>query len=177
MSNNTLEMPFAIGQVMWLPSNGAEKVRVPCPVCAGQCAVVIVLGTGEQVGVECDACGLGFEGPRGYIEEYQWTPAAVRFVIAKVERFDGERWSLRSETGAWAEWDALLPTEAEALERSRVLCAAQEESNMQSRQRKRAGVKGRSWSLQYHRNCIADLERQIQWHQSKIQAKGQKEGS
>jgi len=61
-----LETPFVIGQQMWMAIGESENVSRPCQICNGDRAVTIILGTGEEVSVICDGCGLGFEGPRGF---------------------------------------------------------------------------------------------------------------
>jgi hypothetical protein len=48
------ETPFTIGQAMWMAIGDAEQVTKPCPVCNGDKAVTIILGTGEHVSVLCD---------------------------------------------------------------------------------------------------------------------------
>lgn len=167
-SLNVLSMPFQIGQSWWLPKQSAERLLVACPVCAGNRVFTVVLGTGEQLSLPCDSCGIGYEGPRGVVTEWDWTPGAEPFVIARVDSMHNDRWWLESETGARAEFTDLCATEAEALNVSRQKCEAQHEHNMQSRQRKRKGTKKAAWTVRYHREQIADLQRQIAWHQSRI---------
>jgi hypothetical protein len=169
--DTTFDVPFTIGQVLWMPTHLPEKVTVPCPVCAGQLAVTVILGSGEHVGVLCEACGKGFTGPLGTIEELVYEPKAVRFEIARVWSMHEGRWWVESATGGYADFADLRATEAEALAESERRCAAQLESNMQMRQRHRGNTKQHTWSIQYHRKQIADLERQIAWHRSKVEAK------
>lgn len=164
----TFAPPFALGDVLWMPAHAPTQITVPCPVCAGHLFVTIILGDGDQLAVECDACGLGFEGARGVIQEWQYAPMAIRFEIAAVSSMHQGRWSVTSTTGGYAQYEELLQTEAAALAESERRCAAQLESNMQSRQRHRRNVKKLTWTAQYHRGCIADLQRQIDWHQSKL---------
>lgn len=165
-----MNLPFAIGQVMWMAKVYPSRVTLPCPVCAGQRAVVVELGTGERVGVPCEACGKGFNNPTGTIEEWDHDPGVERFVIASVDSMHNGRWFLQSESGARCEWDELCATEAEAMEKSVARCAEQHERNMQSRTHKRRNTKEAAWSIRYHREQIRDLEQRIAWHQSKIQA-------
>jgi hypothetical protein len=164
-----LTMPFAIGDVMWLPAHYPTKVTVTCPVCFGNLAVVVTLGDGEQVAVPCDACGLGFNGPRGTIEEYQYAPKAIRFEIARVKSMRDDEWYVESVDGGEADFARLVSDEAEALAVSAKNCADQQESNMRTLQRHRNGVQRLTWSVRYHNEKIADLERQIAWHRAKVQ--------
>lgn len=163
-----IDVPFEIGQAWWAPRVYPEKVTVPCPVCFGKLAVVVELGDGERIGVPCEACGKGFEGPRGTIQEWAHTAGADEFVIADVKSMHHGRWWLVSTTGVEAAFEDLRASEAEALAESARRCAEQHESNMRSRQYKRKATKDASWSIQYHRKCIEDLELQIAWHRGRL---------
>lgn len=162
-----LETPFTIGQQMWLAVGDTENVKVTCPVCAGALGVTVTLGSGEQVGVMCDACGLGFDGPRGYITEWEHRPRAVPFVIASVKSFRDGKWEVLSTEG-WSYFHKLHQTEAEALAAAQQQAAQQHENNMLSRQRQKSSVRRLTWSVRYHNDCIKDLQRQIDWHQARV---------
>ena len=162
-----LELPFQIGQTLWMARTYPEKVTVPCPVCQGTMAVVVLCGD-ERFAVPCEGCGLGFNGPQGTITEYDHSPAAVAFTIAEVTSMHQGRWSLCSSTGDHAQFDDLYATEAEAMAASVVTCAENHERNMQTRQYRRKNAKQATWSVRYHRDQIKELERQIAWHQSRL---------
>ncbi len=172
-----MEFPFTIGATMYLPGCGSEQVRVVCPVCFGKLGITVVLGDGEEVGVICDACGLGFNGPRGYIEEWVQQPKVTPFVIAGIEAYRGgdkPEWTLRSTDETTAYFHELHATEAEALVVATARAKDAHERNMQSRQHKKRDVKRATWTVRYHREQIADLERQLAWHRAKVLAKDKK---
>ena len=162
-----------IGAAFWMPEGWSEKVILPCPACDGQLAVTVILGSGERVGVPCDGCGHGYDGPRGVIEEWQSHPRAIPFEIAELVSLYNERWKVRSTTGAEAEMSNLYATEAEALAVAVQRAIEHNERNMQMRQHKRGRVQKHAWSILYHRGCIKDLERQIAWHTNRINVKEQ----
>lgn len=164
-------IPFRVGDVKWMPAHAPEKVQTTCPICAGNLAVEVVLGTGEHVGVPCEACGKGYDGPRGYIEEWVYEPRAFRFEIAGIDSMHAERWWVNSTTGGHADVGDLRDSEDEALEVSKQRCAAQYERNMESRAHHRKRTAEHTWSIAYHRKEIADCERRIAWHKSKIEAR------
>lgn len=163
-----IEAPFEVGQRWWAPKVYPTQVVLPCPVCFGQLAVTVVLGDGEEIGVPCEACGRGFDGPRGTIVEYDHAPAVDEFIIAGVKSMHGGRWWLVSTAGAEANFEDLRASESEAMVESARRCAENHERNMQSRQHKRRATANATWSIQYHRKCISDLERQIAWHQGRL---------
>lgn len=165
----TLTTPFAIGDTLYHPGRGSRQVTIPCPVCAGKLAIVVELGSGERVGVPCDGCGHGFEGPRGTITEWVWEPAVRPFVIDEIVSFSQhDGWRVKDPTGDVCDFNDLFTSEFEAFAASTEACRRQHESNMQSRQHKRGNVQRQGWSIQYHRQQIKDLERQIAWHRSKV---------
>lgn len=169
-----MEFPFTIGATMYLPNNGTEQVRIVCPVCFGKLAITVVLGNGEEVGVPCESCGIGFNGPRGYIEEWVHEPRVAPFVIAELESYRGgdePEWYLRSIDGSAAYWKDLSATEAEAMVVATARADAQHERNMETRQHKKRSVKREGWTVRYHREQIESLERQLAWHRAKVQSK------
>lgn len=175
MSGQAFVPPFSIGQTLWLPSHAPVEEMVSCPVCAGQRFVTLILGDGEHVRIPCEGCGIGFDGPRGVVKEYTYTPTVRAFVIAAVVRFDEDsgrqRWTLRADDGSVADFGDLRAIESEAMAVAEANAKAQYERNMESRVRKKKDKRG-GWTVLYHRQCIADLERQLAWHRAKVQSKG-----
>lgn len=57
-----------VGDQVWLAEIVSEKVYEPCPICFGKKAVVLILGNGDQVELECKFCAQGWEGPKGMVE-------------------------------------------------------------------------------------------------------------
>ena len=168
--NNALEMPFEIGQQMWEALYPPTRVRVPCPVCFGQLAVTVVLGDGEHVGVPCEACGIGYDGPRGYIEEWRYEAAARPFVIAGVESMRRDDWVVKNDDGWSINYANLFATEHEALASARAQVESLMERQCDTRRHKRQEVKRALWSVRYHREQIQDLNRKIAWHRSKVES-------
>ncbi|MCP4900904.1 MAG: hypothetical protein GY906_28385 [bacterium] len=166
-----LNTPFKIDDLYWREAGSHRQVTVECPMCCGQRYVTVTIGTGEQYTVECEACGAGYLGPQGVITEYDVTPKAEKFIIAEVKEWRDKRWSVADAYGQTAYFDTLYKTEAEALAASEKRAAELVESNMANRRKKKYG-KVSSWTVLYHKRQITDFERQIAWHQAKIDAKG-----
>lgn len=172
-----IETPFTIGGQYWRARVRAERVTIPCPVCKGKRTVRVEFGDGEMVTFDCDACGLGFDRARGFIEEYTNEPAASPFVIAGVDHFSGNCWTVRTEAGETADWSELRATEAEAMEESRRRCAENEAQNMLQRKYKRAAAGRSAWSVQYHRNQIKEAQRKVDWHSERLHVAKAKAGT
>lgn len=165
-----IDVPFEIGDTYWREAGNARRVTVECPMCCGQKYVTVTIGTGEQYTVECEACKLGYQGPQGVITEYDVTPQAEVFVIAKIKEWRNNQWLVADNSGRTAYFHTLYKTEAEALAASKKRAADLEDRNMASRRKKKYG-KVSSWSILYHKRQIAEHERGIAWHRKKIDAK------
>lgn len=74
---------YKVGDVVWYASFGTRGEQVPCPVCYGNKGVIIVLGNGDNVEVECSYCQSGFNPPRGYVVEYISLPHVDQVTITK----------------------------------------------------------------------------------------------
>ena len=167
---STMAVPFEIGDTYWLPSHLPRSKMEACPVCAGTKAVTVLAGD-ERFVVECDGCGLGYEGPQGVVRVYHYDPHAEPFTIARVARLDDEGWTVESTTGACALFKALCATEADALAVSKAAYLAQEEHNMRQRGYRRKGVSKAAWTVRYHNDAIKKLERELAYHRGKLNAK------
>lgn len=160
--------PFTVGTVYYKPVPQPEKVRVPCPVCAGQKQVTMILGTGEHLEVPCEACGLGFEKSRGYIEEYRYTPRAIPYCIQSIEGYMYDEWVLKNEYGEQSYGSTLFAQEADALAASVKQAEEQQERNARSYSQTKHSAKKMTWSVRYHRDCIKDLQQKIDYHTKAI---------
>lgn len=163
--------PYIVGKTYFRPMHQPEKVQVACPVCNGNKQVEVILGDGEHLFVPCEACGLGFERSRGYIEQYQYRPRAVPFTLASIEAFDREQWTLKSELGEQIYSTSLYESEEEAFLDSKQQSDKQQEQNARSFSQTKQSAKKVTWSIRYHRECIKDLERKISYHVGAIAAR------
>ena len=166
---HTLVAPFAIGSAYWLPSHSPRCVMEACPVCAGT-KVVTVLAGEEKFVVDCDGCGLGYQGPQGVVSVYHYDPHAELFTIERVVRLDDAGWSVESTGGKHARFCDLCATEEEALGVSKAAYLAQEEHNMRQRHHRRKGVSTATWTVRYHTDAIKKLERELAYHRGKLTA-------
>lgn len=166
---SVMNMPFEIGKTYYLPEHQPEKIQVLCPVCYGKKRVEIILGNDERVSVECDGCGLGFDGPRGFVHDYSYTPRVTPFTIASVASMYGEDWYVTSTDGRQANWKYLRESEAvarqECVDRAKELV---EENMRRSATSNKQKLKSKTWSVRYHEGIIKDIERKIAWHRQKV---------
>lgn len=167
----SLETPFTIGATYWQVCSPHEKTAVPCPVCAGNKSIDVTLGSGEVVKVPCEGCGLGWDGPRGYIEEHSLIPRVRPFTIQSVSAFYGDgMWSV-SDGERTTQFSELHATEFDAMQSAIAQSEALELANIDTRVRKRMETQKAGWHIRYHREQIKDLERKLEWHRSKVATK------
>ena len=67
-------MTYNVGDIVFYASNDSREERIPCPVCFGKLQVIVILGNGTEVLVDCGYCGKGYEGPKGYVTKYVREP-------------------------------------------------------------------------------------------------------
>lgn len=170
MMSMPIVCPYSIGTVYYRPLHTPIQVQVPCPVCNGNRSVEIILGTGEQLTVPCEGCGLGFSFSRGYIMEWRYEPGATTFTIASIEGFSHDEWTLKSALGEQCSSRYLYASRDEALRVSTQDSLNQQEANAKRQSARKKDAKKLTWSVRYHRECIKDLERKIAYHQGKLQA-------
>ena len=168
-----MKFPFEIGETWYLPEWNAQSTYVVCPVCCGHKYVWMRNIEGTEFEVACDACGLGFEGPRGAIQGYTYEPVVTTFVIASIDRFDGDGdVVLRATTGRIASLKQLHKDHASALVKATESMAALIESNMRTGEgRTSYHRKHATWPVRYHNEQIEDHQRRIEWHKSKLNGK------
>jgi hypothetical protein len=163
---DTTKPEFQIGETVYYAyAYPHADNHVPCPLCFGKKSVQIILGNGEIQPIECSACGHGYEGPRGFINERAPRSAVVRGEITGVTKDFGE-WRYAVNGSSQSD---IFRTEEEA-ETKRVLLHAeasvQAEGFNQSIAKEKK--KGLAWSVRYHQGCIRDLERRLSYHEEKL---------
>jgi len=161
-----------VGDKIWMARCALESVRQTCPICFGKLRVTLILGDESQASVECDYCGKGYEGPRGYVDDYELKsdPMLIE-VTGRNMRQDGykERWSYHVRN-YYAEADVLYETQEEAATRCAEMVAAHEEDEAaRAEHRKQYGRKSFSWGVGYHLREIKRCEQQIAWHRQRVE--------
>ncbi len=142
--------------------------RAPCPVCYGKLFVILELGNGERLPVECDGCGRGFGGPQGWVNEPQ-AKSSVETTRVTGFRLMGDRWRILTD-GHEVEWGVeAFATEAEADARREVLYAeAVKDAAEQAYRTASAKRKSVTWTVRYHRDCLKKAQKDVEYHQRKL---------
>jgi hypothetical protein len=170
-NNRGFNPPFKIGDVYYRPISAPRQTTITCPICDGKLYITIILGSGEQLQVECDGCDTGLNRPKGTLTEWNQDPATEFFEIASITSFHNGSWGVMSSSGSTCDFSNLETFEVDALRIATEQSKEVYERNMAIRLHRKRETKKAGWSIQYHRQCIKDAERTIQWHQSKIATK------
>ena len=80
----SLPIPFAIGEVVWTPSNGHREGWVTCQVCSGEKFVTMIQGDGTTFAIDCNECGPGYNEPCGKVRRYIYESRPEEFLCAAV---------------------------------------------------------------------------------------------
>ena len=176
---------YNVGDMVWVANFRSEEIKVPCPVCYGNKHVVVVLGNGEKVEVECDYCGHGFEGPRGYVIEYQYLPSVEYISITGKE-------VKKTQKGIEIEYNHLLSgeydhsyssmhlkdifdTEEEAYQFA--IEKAEKYQSEQDNKIKYKNEKSYTWNAGYHMREAKSKQHDAEYHLKKAQLCKQKSKS
>jgi len=115
-----MNMPkYSIGDTVWLAKCRHEQVQVQCPTCFGKLKVTLILGNGDHVVLPCRGCEKGYDGPMGYVIEYDYVVEPELVHISGIEiqvNADGE--NARYRNGPYVYDEAyLFSTREEAVVR------------------------------------------------------------
>ena len=165
--------PFQLGQKVFLATASPNETReVPCPVCFGKKQVTLILGNGEQQPIECNYCALGYEAPRGVVVAYGVSSRVDEYEITglRLEGYD-ESWDFDLSGGHRTRLsDGNIFADRASAEARRLVLHAEAERAAELRLEGslKSKKKGLVWSAGYYRSRIADLNRQLAWHQNKL---------
>ena len=166
----SIEIPFAIGTVLWWPGNGYQEKTITCPECVGTKAATITLGNGESYSVACQCCSLGYDPPRGVVKINYTEYEPRRFECASVEAAGSDGFRYHDVAGFSAYVADLFTDEAAC----RAVCERKNEENRiylfegQVRCRREDARRKMAWSVHYWRSQraklvkdLADIERRL----------------
>jgi hypothetical protein len=159
-----------VGDFVYWPRYGTLKVEKQCPVCFGNCKVTLILGNGDDVILPCDYCGKGYEGPRGYVSEYEYTvgyDCGTITEIRGVETAAGR--TLEYVAGhSFLKYDAIFSSKEAAEDASKALAEkARQEDRKRAAWLKERISKTYAWNAGYHMRCVKKAQKEIEYHSEK----------
>ena len=160
---------YQVGQEVWRATFEAFTAYVTCPDCGGDKSIRVLLHDDTMVAIECEGCRRGYDPPTGLIPVYDRKPAASLEIITGVEVRDGKVEWQTSGTYRAAEED-LFDNEVDCLVRAKAIAAEYDREDRDRVNQKEKPTKSWSWHVHYHRRCLRDAQKQIEWHTAKLAA-------
>lgn len=162
---------FKVDDCVYFARCGTEHKEVVCPMCSGKKTVVLILGNGDQVTLPCEGCGLGYDGPRGYIKEWTHIVGAEATVVTRVitENYGtGENVKYQCLYNHSFPEEQLFATKEEALAVAQKMKAKKdEEQETKAEYLKHKVEKNYAWNARYHLREAKENRRQAEYHDSK----------
>jgi len=162
---------FQLGDYVYRAKLQTSKVEVKCPDCFGRRALRVILGDDSEVTIECAGCSLGYDPPRGYVQEDRTQPVVEQVQITKVEMEtnNGIPVTYYGGEGLYRTVEADLFTNAETAQvRAYTLQLEQEQEKRNSMQRKDKTTRDWAWHVTYHRRCVKQAQKELEYHTAKL---------
>ena len=161
---------YKIGDRAWLPFAETREITMTCPVCAGTKVVTLTLGSGDTATLPCDFCGKGFEGPQGYIKEWQYVSGAEELAVTQIDAHETTKGvEIEYHFGSrYAREDGIFSTRQEAEAASqKIVEAAERKEAMRAKHIKAHQAQNYSWNAGYHMREAAKAEKKAAYHREK----------
>uniref|UniRef100_A0A6M3JKE1 Uncharacterized protein n=1 Tax=viral metagenome TaxID=1070528 RepID=A0A6M3JKE1_9ZZZZ len=172
-----IEPRFKLGDTVYSVRYDRTEKTIICPDCLGSARVKVTLGTGEEIMIECGGCDPGgYKGSTGRIRQYDYAGRITAHTVTginlqgddveyQLDRFGGSSYSTGTERGNYP----VFATEEEAK-----VCGEELKQKHEDEENKRLLAKTQdhktwSWNATYHRSNIKRLEREIDYHRSKVE--------
>ena len=158
---------FKIGDVVYVATCSNEKIQVVCPVCFGRLEVTLILGDESHVRLPCSHCALGYDLPRGVVDE--WAEGAhvhARTITAiRTQESGGNCELYYSCDGYGSDGDNTFATKPEADEYGAKLAKERkEELTTKAEHIKKENHKSYTWNAGYHMRSAKKLRKEAEYH-------------
>lgn len=164
-----MDLRFQIGDTAWRATCEIRENHIQCPDCGGTGRLRVLFHDDTMVSIDCQNCGSGYNPPTGRIRVYDRTARAELTVITGVE-VHGSTVEWRCE-GCWIVEDGkLFADEASAIVAAQALAVQLDSEERERILKKEKPERTWSWNAVYHRRCIKEAQRQIEYHTKKLAA-------
>jgi len=160
-------MRFEIGQQVWRPSFDNEPAYITCPDCGGSGRLRVTFHDETQVSIECKNCSVGYDPPSGRIKCYNRMPRAELETITGCE-IGGGKVEWRTSGTYRVDASELFDNEADCMIAAMAKAAQFDADDRQRILTKEKDTRSWAWNASYHRKCIKEAQRQIEYHTAKL---------
>lgn len=160
---------YKVGDQVWWAHYGMSQVKVNCPICFGAKEVTLILGNGDIVVLLCEYCGKGWDGPRGYVTEWEYVAEAKLLTINEVRiqsRLSGEDVVDYSTMQHLLDAEDIFDTKEEALARALSKSAEETLSKETMAEHLKKNIrKSFAWNAGYHLRAARDARKSAEYHE------------
>jgi hypothetical protein len=161
---------YSIGDTVWVTRVGNLPIKTTCPICFGKLTVKLILGDDTECIVPCSYCGLGHEGPRGYIDEYDFTADAENFhitglTVTRTAEGDEVEYHSGSDICYRTAKDVFETKEAALEEAQTVKKQCEIDKITRSEYIKKDKQKSFAWNAGYHLKHAEKMRKDIKYHE------------
>ena len=156
---------FKIGDQVWWARTENTEIRITCPECLGKRFITVILGDDTRHTIPCICCESGWEGSRGWLVGWRHEVNVTTTVVIGVRMTAEETEYQLPESYLTKD---LYATKDEAEERAMELVKERDADELRRMHCKEKDTRSWAWNVHYHRKCIRDAEKQIEYHRAKL---------
>jgi hypothetical protein len=165
-------MRFRIGQQVWIANfQPMAPVLVTCPDCGGTGRLRVLFHDDTIVSIECRNCAAGYDPPTGMVTMHQRSVGVRKVIVTGVQMQGKEiEWHLDGTDRAWTRMEdaCIFDNATDALAAAQEEQAKWEHDQDQRVLHKEKDTRTWAWNASYHRNCLKEAQRQIDYHTRKL---------
>lgn len=166
---------YEIGDQVWAATCNTETVYMTCPDCGGTGRIRCIMHDDTEISIDCGGCSGGYNPPSGRVSYYKRIAKADSGVITglNIETHDGKSLVEYTVQGAYNyryKEDKLALSYAEALIIAEALAENENALEEDKILKKEKPAKTWAWNASYHRKCLKDANRNIEYHTRKLSA-------
>jgi hypothetical protein len=146
-------------------------IREACPDCGGTGRLRVTFHDETQVSIACQNCAVGYDPPTGRVTIHRSEGFARTAVVSGFENAHGKfRWHVDSAGGCYRIIDDedAFESEAPALAKARMRAAEYQHTERKRIAHKEKDTRSWAWNASYHRRCIKEAQKQIEYHTAKL---------
>ena len=165
-------MRYEVGQQVWIGEfSPLAAVYETCPDCGGTGRLRVTFHDETQVSIECRNCAVGYDPPTGRILVRRNAGKARMATVTGLEINGGQtRWHVDGTDCSYRIVDDAdaFDTKDEAMAWAEQKSAAYEQKQRDRIFEKEKDTRTWAWNASYHRKCIKEAQRQIEYHSAKL---------
>lgn len=159
---------YNIGDKVWWAHCESKETHPTCPDCLGSGKLTVIMGDQSKVSIDCTGCRRGYLGSVGYIIQYEWVNNPIQVEIIRVEKKLSGQYEYKTTDSYLIEEKDLFIDLVNAQERCIELTEERRLDNIKSIKMKYKDTHSWAWNATYHRKCIRDAYKNIEYHTNKL---------